>query len=475
MFQIGALVLWLAGQGAATPQGLLGGAGIPAAVDGLGAAERSEAELQLSRHLSGVRAPRLGTPELFTFYPLAGQLYRDLFTNNFVDLMPGAGLLDWDCTDVTYDGHDATDVELRTFGEQLVGVPVFAALDGLVVATHDGEDDMHTSCAGTANSVIVDHGGGRVCYYWHLRNGSVQVVPGQLVSAGQQLGLAASSGCSTWPHLHFATYDGGVLTEPYTGACHPGPSQWTEQAPIERETYLNDLNLTNVNIANYPGLPFDMPRRGTFVQGVRAVRFWIQLRNLPASSTWRVSYVRPDGSVAFNSGMGNFGAPAYRSSWWWWAYSVNLNALGTWHLRMNVNGALVGEVPFDVVATAAEIVNRPPAPVSASLWPAHPRASDVLQCRLDTDLLLDDPDFDIVRYHYVWSVDGTIVRDVVSAAHSDVLARGTAPAGSFVTCEVTPSDGTASAPSAAVGDVIRPIVKALPMPEPSDGVSVRSP
>jgi hypothetical protein len=450
----------------------MGGGGTPSVEDCLPAGERFDAALEVAHYRSLQRSSPLGVPEKFTFYPLAGQLYRDLFTNNFVDLMSGPGLLDWDCTDVTYDGHDATDVLLRSFGEQLVGVPVFSALDGIVVATHDGEDDMHTACAGTANYVIIDHGAGRLCYYWHLREDSVQVVPGQPVSAGQQLGLAASSGCSTWPHLHFATYDDGLLVEPYAGVCNPVPSQWAEQTPIDRELYLNDFNLTNADIGSYPGLPFDMPRRGTFEQGVRSVRFWIQARNLPASSHWRVRYVRPDGSIAFDSVAGSFGAPAYRSSWWWWSYSVNLNTTGPWHLRLNVNGAILAEVPFDVVATAAEIVNRPPAPVGASLWPLRPRATDVLECRVDTDLLLDDPDYDIVRYHYVWSIDGTVVRDVISAGHSDVLARDMAPPGSFVTCEVTPTDGIASAPSALAGTIIRPISRKLPMPAPLDETAV---
>lgn len=447
-------------------EGLLGGGGAPAAVECLTPAEHAEARARVEAYRRDrspdLDLPESGVPERYTFYPLAGQLYRDIFTNNFVDLDPSAGILDWDCTNFSYDGHDATDVDLRTFGEQLIGVPVFAALDGVVIATHDGEDDMHTACSGTANSVIIDHGAGRVAYYWHLRKNSVLVAPSQVVKAGQPLGLAASSGCSTGPHLHFATYDDGNLVEPYTGPCNPGLSQWTHQRPIERSLYVRDLNLTNANIASYPGLPVDMPRRGTFVQGNRPVRFWTNLINLPAGSTWRVVYQRPDGSVALNSGTTGFGNPFYRWSWWWWAYTVNLNVTGTWHLRLILNGTLAAAAPFDVVATAGEIVNRPPDPVTVTLHPAIPLATDVLRCLVHTDLVLDDPDYDIVRYHYVWRVDGSIVRDVTSAAQTDVLARDTAPAGSWVTCEVTPSDGLVDAPSAVVGNFIQPYYRVLP-------------
>ncbi|MCZ6850289.1 MAG: hypothetical protein O7F17_01465, partial [Planctomycetota bacterium] len=118
--------------------------------------------------------PLLGPP-LYPAYPMAGTLYRDLWIGNFVDLDPTGGILDWDCTDRTYNGHDASDTIIRSFGEQLIGVPIFAALDGIVVSTHDGEDDMHTTCVGIGNHVIIDHGLGRLVYYWHFKKDSIVV------------------------------------------------------------------------------------------------------------------------------------------------------------------------------------------------------------------------------------------------------------------------------------------------------------
>lgn len=382
------------------------------------------------------------TPEKFSFYPMGGTLYGDLFTNNFVDLDPTGGILDWDCTDYTYNGHDASDVDLRSFGEQVIGVPIFAALDGTVSATNDGEDDMHTSCIGVANYVIIDHGKGRVCRYWHMKKNSVQVSVGQNVKAGEQIGLAGSSGCSTYPHLHFATYDNGVLVEPYAGPCRPGSSEWTDQTPIQRDLYLRDLNITDVDIGIYPGLPVDMPRTGTFLTGVQGVKFWVMPNNLPASSTWRIRFRRPGNSIAFDSGTVGFGNSFLRSSWWWWWWNVNLNQTGTWHVLFEINGAVLVEAPFDVVSSPGDIVNRPPNPITVSIEPALPNEGDVLICRVNTDLVLDDSDYDIVRYHYVWAVDTQVVRDVITAAHSDVIPHHTGTAGSLVKCTVTPSDGT---------------------------------
>ena len=49
----------------------------------------------------------------------------------------------------------------RTFREVEVGVPIFAALDGVVTAARDGEPDRNTSGEQRpSNFVAIDHGGG---------------------------------------------------------------------------------------------------------------------------------------------------------------------------------------------------------------------------------------------------------------------------------------------------------------------------
>jgi hypothetical protein len=199
-----------------------------------------------------------------------------------------------------------------------------------------------------------------------------------------------------------------------------------------------------------------MPRTGTFVQGTQPVRFWTNLINLPDSSTWRVRFLRPNATTLLDSGTVSFGNPFYRWSYWWWSYNVSLSTLGTYRILLDINGSTVADVPFDVVANAGEIVNRPPDAIAVSLEPAFPRVDDVLLCRVQTDLVLDDPDYDIVRYRYIWTVDGQVERDVTTAGHADAFPRDSAPAGSRVVCTVTPSDGTDSGPGAAAGVRIRP-------------------
>jgi hypothetical protein len=161
-----------------------------------------------------------GTP--YPFYPLGATHNEDAVIAGFADLDPApASFHDFECGPNTYDGHDASDTPIRSFEEQWIGVPVVAALDGTVFFARDGNPDMNLNgSADPGNFVAVDHGNGREAHYFHLRNGSVTVSAGQTVRAGQQIGLAASSGNSFYPHLHFATYDSGAMVEPFAGASN---------------------------------------------------------------------------------------------------------------------------------------------------------------------------------------------------------------------------------------------------------------
>jgi hypothetical protein len=171
--------------------------------------------------MPGLPPKDYGTAKPYVFVPIAGTEWQDRFVNNFVDLDASSpGILDWDCTDFTYDGHHGHDIDLRSFGEQDVGSPVFAALDGTVADAHDGEFDRNTVWQGQpANYVVLFHGGTHYTWYWHLRSNSVAVSAGQFVRAGTQIGLAASSGNSTGPHLHFESRLNGTWFEPSAGAC----------------------------------------------------------------------------------------------------------------------------------------------------------------------------------------------------------------------------------------------------------------
>lgn len=253
------------------------------APDGFSPLERRRIEAAVAAYRARQgQLPKLHRPFLFTFFPQAGLPGRDLFLQHFTDLDPLPDLIrDWGCSSYTYDGHRGHDSRIRSFREQEIGVPIFAAHDGVVIATHDGEPDRNTvGESPLSNYVVLDHGGGYVVSYGHLRLGSVAVIPGQAVAAGRQIGLTASSGQSVWPHLHLETQLNGNWIEPSAGPCHPGDSLWADQPPVTRELYAvgfylspDRLPLAGSSLSSHQASPDrtavlddDFRRAGSFVK-----------------------------------------------------------------------------------------------------------------------------------------------------------------------------------------------------------------
>ncbi|MEO8706754.1 MAG: M23 family metallopeptidase [Kofleriaceae bacterium] len=73
------------------------------------------------------------------------------------------------------------------------GTPVAAAGDGIVIFAGDK--------SGYGNVVFVDHGGGVVTRYAHLRK--IETKLDAAVTAGQRIGQIGATGRTTGPHLHF--------------------------------------------------------------------------------------------------------------------------------------------------------------------------------------------------------------------------------------------------------------------------------
>jgi murein DD-endopeptidase MepM/ murein hydrolase activator NlpD len=84
------------------------------------------------------------------------------------------------------------------------GDVVFAAAEGKV--TYSGW------LGGHGRTVVVQHAGGYVTMYAHLRRVTVSL--GQHVKPGDGIGRLGSSGRSTGPHLHFEVRYGGTPIDP---------------------------------------------------------------------------------------------------------------------------------------------------------------------------------------------------------------------------------------------------------------------
>lgn len=84
-----------------------------------------------------------------------------------------------------------------------MGDPVLAAFDGIVRISHYDR-------GGYGNYVLVRHYNGLETLYGHLTKPTVEI--GQLVKAGDIIGLGGNTGRSSGPHLHFEVrYEGNAI------------------------------------------------------------------------------------------------------------------------------------------------------------------------------------------------------------------------------------------------------------------------
>jgi len=225
----------------------------------------------------------------------------------------------------------------------------------------------------------------------------------------------------------------------------------TNQIPIRRDLYLRDFFFSSAPLIRdtYDDTRFEnVPRGGAYLMGLRLLSFRAFPANLPANSSYRVRYRRPDGSVALDSSGPFNNNTLFRMPTYSWGYNINLNVTGVWRMELTINNQTVADAPFQVVAAENQIVNRAPNAISVTLDPPAPQASQAVFCRVNTSLLFEDPDYDLVRYRYEWRVNGAVARDVTSAALSDAIPKDLARNGDLLTCAVTPSDGQLSGPAA---------------------------
>ena len=138
-----------------------------------------------------------------------GALLLPAGPHGFVKPVNGAHITQgFGCTSFTLEPYDP-NCPLRHWhsGIDLAaasGTPVFATLGGTVtVILSPGGYGLH---------VIIDHGGGLSSLYGHLS--AVDVMTGEVVVAGEQIGAVGSTGNSTGPHLHFEIRRDGIAEDP---------------------------------------------------------------------------------------------------------------------------------------------------------------------------------------------------------------------------------------------------------------------
>ncbi len=160
-----------------------------------------------------------------------------------VDRDTSAGFTDTFCGTLSYDGHKGIDFSLRSWSRIAEAVEVVAAAPGTVRGIRDGMADRagYRQSNGDitdrecGNGVAIDHGDGWVTQYCHMREGSVLPRTGDVVEAGDKLGLIGASGKADFPHLHFSVRKDGQVVDPFDGRpasaeCSPSGAEslWSE-------------------------------------------------------------------------------------------------------------------------------------------------------------------------------------------------------------------------------------------------------
>jgi murein DD-endopeptidase MepM/ murein hydrolase activator NlpD len=93
------------------------------------------------------------------------------------------------------------------------GTPVRSIGPGVVQCAADK--------AAFGNHVEIDHGGGFVSTYSHLRQIAPGIAPGARVTPGQLVGWVGQTGLATGAHLHFAIFEDGEYVDPLTVKLPP--------------------------------------------------------------------------------------------------------------------------------------------------------------------------------------------------------------------------------------------------------------
>lgn len=269
-------------------------------------------------------------------WPLAGGDGRDWVINNYVDLDPTIGTLDYTggsgSAAKTYNGHSGIDIDVPNFRWMDGGLStVLAAASGVVISVHDSEPDRNTSCAGNANLVQVRHADGLIALYGHLKKGSAAVSVGQQVSVGAVLGVVGSSGCSTAPHLHFELRDAANrVVDPFGNGLWAAPPVYnTPITLMDLVTAAGDMTVQQIKdpAPNVNSIP-----RGS-VLGVG-----VSMAGGGAGDVIKLVITAPTGTT-FSDNPVTF-TTAYRHSFWLWNTQLPPTP-GVWSVSIVVNGVIV--------------------------------------------------------------------------------------------------------------------------------------
>lgn len=242
------------------------------------------------------------------YFPAACQIMGNCWITNHVDLDDRIGRVqDYMCSDKATDNNKSTHISLagRAFIERTV--PVLAAADGRIAEAVNGYPDYPVPVQGETfcgNRVLITHADGWETSYCHLKLDSITVRQGQIVKAGQQIGMIGMSGQTDWPRLSFATTRNGMVFDPFSGrtsieGCSKDISPlWAGNLnPAYEPASVSNAGFTIGDISNGDILNGTAQNATIIRKETPRLSFWALMMNLRKGDDISLTIHTPDGRV----------------------------------------------------------------------------------------------------------------------------------------------------------------------------------
>ncbi|HLT33135.1 MAG TPA: peptidoglycan DD-metalloendopeptidase family protein [Aquaticitalea sp.] len=273
-------------------------------------------------------------------------------------------LTDYNCGTKTYDtaagyNHLGVDIFTWPFSWKMMDdddVEIIAAAPGQIIAKEGSQFDRSCTFNNNLwNAVYVQHADGSVALYGHMKQNSLTTKNvGEMVTAGEFLGIVGSSGNSTGPHLHFEVYSEiewngtgqDVLVDPYMGACNDmnADSWWQTQKPYTNPN-INAV-LTHSAPPIFPTCPTtETPNENNNFDTADTIYFGLYMRDQAAGTSINLKIRKPDNSVLYNWDYAF--TDDYSASYWYWFYSGVYDVNGEWTWEATYQGQTVTH-PFNI-------------------------------------------------------------------------------------------------------------------------------
>ncbi|MEB3282853.1 MAG: peptidoglycan DD-metalloendopeptidase family protein [Lyngbya sp.] len=242
--------------------------------------------------------------------PIQCTIGEDCFILLYPDRDPSPDAVDFGCGRQTYDGHSGTDFAISDEGMMAYGVPVLASAPGRVLRVRDGVEDRRVEDqfdrdavegAECGNGVVIDHsiisnGVGWETQYCHLRQGSIEVEPGDIVDTGSVLGQVGTSGLASFPHVHLSIRYQGEVVDPFVGPNASSGCNVTQNSLWDRPLPYTPTGLIRAGFSSEPPT-LDQLWEGEFTETYfsadePALLFWVQAYGTLAGD--RVEYQLSD-------------------------------------------------------------------------------------------------------------------------------------------------------------------------------------